>query len=191
MKLSVLVATMPTRKEKLDRLLDHLRPQVVAAAHPTEVVVDDAPYGNVSIGMKRQRMLTNARGEYVTFVDDDDWVPDDYLRRIFAALDSDPGVDCLSLVGTIVIDGARQRKFYHSIANGPSWYEDARGYIRPPSHLNTVRRDLAIKAGFTDVRWAEDFEYSQRLFPLLVREVSTGDEPLYTYLYDSKKGKGT
>jgi hypothetical protein len=49
-----------------------------------------------------------------------------------------------------------------------------------------VRRELALQAGFPEVAFAEDYEYSMRLLPLLKTEVLI-TEPMYHYDYWNKK----
>lgn len=186
---SILIATLPSRRKKLDRLLEHLYAQTAQFPREIEIVIDSDD--KLSVGTKRQRLLTKAKGHFIAFVDDDDWVPHNYCRRIVTAIKDNPDADCLSLQGIITTDGARPEAFSHALVNGREWFSDHRGHFRPPNHVSPVRRELALAAGFMDMRWAEDHDYSQRLFPFLKTETSTGDEPLYLYWFDSKKKKGT
>lgn len=188
--LSICICTVPSRRAQLDRLLDHLYRQ---ASREVEILVDS---GEGEIGAKRQRLLERALGHYVAFVDDDDWVSHDYVRRIVDAIcASDYQADCVALWGAMTANGERPAKFHHSIEHD-GWYTDNRGvYCRTPNHLNPVRRELALKVGFPSKSHGEDHEYARRLKSLLKTEVRASapykaavvDAPLYYYwFWDTK-----
>ena len=50
---------------------------------------------NVGAAAARNAALDAIRGEYVTFVDADDWLEDDWLLRAASVLKSDASIDCL------------------------------------------------------------------------------------------------
>lgn len=169
----------------LDRLVNYLRAEIRGIMMPrwVEILVDiDA--GAVSIGEKRQRLLERARGKYVAFIDDDDWVACDYVRRVLSALATEP--DCASLVGVMTTNGENPERFEHALKY-ETWTKVGDVHVRCPNHLNAVRRELALKVGFVAKSFGEDADYSMRLRPLLKTEGSTGDAPLYFYWYRSKK----
>jgi hypothetical protein len=186
--LSILIATVPNRRRRLERLLDHLWAQILALHEPRKVeIVVDA--GGGTIGEKRQRMLERAKGTFVVHVDDDDWVPHDWVKRIFHTLWEHPTVDCLSLSGIITTNGERPEVFKHSIAY-KTWETKNGIHTRCPNHLNVVRRALALEAGFKQEAFGEDFDHSKRLRPLLKTEASSGDDYLYMYWARSKAKLG-
>lgn len=184
--LSLLIATIPSRKERLSRLLEHIYGQIIRD-RPREVeVLVDAAEGE--IGAKRQRLLGRAKGHYVAYVDDDDWVAHDYISRVVGAIEaSDYNVDCLSLYGQMTSDGNPSGRFHHSIQYGEWKVKSEAGlYYRTPNHLNAVRRDLALKAGFpVELSHGEDHEYSKRLKSLLRTEADPGKAPLYFYWFST------
>lgn len=173
--LSILIASMAKRKRECDRLMRFLLRQLDGGM-PVEVLVNDAE--PMSRGAKRQAMLQEARGDYVAFVDDDDLVADDYLVRVLNACAQRK--DCCSLEGVITLGMGTSRPFYHSLKYD-RWFEDQVAYYRTPNHLNAVRRDLALQAGFRDMAYGEDLDYSARLYPLLRTEAQVTGGPLYHY----------
>lgn len=182
--LSVLIATLPARQVQLDLLLAHLYGQIVRdAPREVEVLVDDA---GGTIGAKRQRLLERATGKYVAFVDDDDWLAHDYVRKVVGKIhECEYGVDCLSLAGVLTTNGECPERFRHSV-DYSRWYQDASGlHCRTPNHLNPVRRELALAAGFPDIVFGEDHQYSKRLRPLLKTEAGTTGN-LYFYWFWKK-----
>jgi glycosyltransferase involved in cell wall biosynthesis len=189
--LSILIATIVGREQSFARLLEHLTAQcrggglLASGEAPGKVEIlwekDDK---EMSIGAKRQRLLERARGRFVVFVDDDDWVSDGYVARICAAIESDPEIDCVGLVGEHTTDGGHPESFVGSLRYR-GWAEDRDGYryVRPPYHKTPVARAAALRAGFGDERYAEDRGFSQRLLGLLHKEHFIADDVLYFHRY--------
>lgn len=187
--LSILICTVPERADMLRRLVDWLRWQMRQYPRQVEICVDDRV--GVSVGEKRQTLLERAIGKYIAFVDDDDWVASDYVSRILAAyvkyeyayrIERPGGPDCVSLVGEMTTDGGSSERFEHSLKYS-KWETIDGVHQRSPNHLNMVKRELALKVGFTAKNVGEDHDYSMRLRPLLETEVSSGEAPLYFYLF--------
>jgi len=118
-------------------------------------------------------------------VDDDDDVSDDYVEKIFFTILKHPYIDCIGIEGIITTDGAQQKDWIISI-ECKDWYEENDVYFRTPNHISPVRRELALQAGFPDVTYAEDREYSKRLLPLCKNEAKIKG-CLYHYKYVSQK----
>ncbi len=186
--LSVCIATTAKRRAMLERLLDELYWQQNAGGvqdpREVEILIDDRE--GVSIGEKRQALLERAHGLFMCYVDDDDMVSHDYLKRVVGALKANPEADCTSLVGVITTDGRNPQRFEHSI-KFEKWETVGGKHVRFPNHLNATRRELALQVGFKPMTRAEYFDYSTRIKPLLKIEASTGDDPLYFYFYNSRK----
>ncbi len=182
MRLSILICSLRSRERFLARLLAVLHPQCVATDKPIEILMDDRGHG-VSIGVKRNALLQRASGDYVAFCDDDDLVSDNYVELVLNALSGDP--DCAELRGIYTVDGQNPEPFWHTIAC-KEWHKKDGIYMRMPNHLNAIRRELALKAGFPDNSFGEDHEFSKRVQPLLKTQGAIA-EPIYRYLYRSKK----
>jgi hypothetical protein len=182
--LSILICTFPGRREMLERFLVYLYEQIKQVQWKAEVIIDDKPAN--SLGEKRQRLLERARGTWLCFVDDDDWIAPDYVERVVTALESDPEADCGSFVGTMLSNGEKPQRFEHSLKY-TTWKTLESGLlVRSPNHLNAVRTSIAREVGFSNLTYTEDHDYSKRVLPFLKKEVSTGDAPLYYYFYVTK-----
>jgi glycosyltransferase involved in cell wall biosynthesis len=167
----------------LESLLITLRPQIV----PGVEVVMEIDDGEDSIGVKRNRLLSNAFGEYVCFIDDDDQVSRDYVRLILDALDGKP--DCVGFNLRYYVDGTHKGDAIHSLRyQNYGQHRDGRlmVYERTPNHLNPIRRDVALQVGFPDKNHGEDTDFAVTIRPLLKTEVFI-DQTLYHYLYRSTK----
>lgn len=187
--LSICVATVPERHRQLARLVTYLHEQIRrCAARKVEIVIDNE---SGDIGAKRQRLIEKARGHYVAHVDDDDWVSFDYVQRIVGAIESsDYAVDCVALSGLMTTNGGSESSFHHSVQYR-EWFTDSAGvHYRSPNHLNPVRRELALEAGFpAKIYHGEDHEFSRRLLPLIKSETSAGSDPLYHYWFYKPESK--
>lgn len=182
-KLSILIATIPSRKESFYSLLDNLNYQL-CTTQGVEILSDDSIH--INIGQKRNSLLLRAKGEYIIFADDDDEVSQNYVSLILKAIESKP--DCVAINGTITTNGKDEKKWFISRVYG-RWYTGKDWiYYRTPNHISPVRRELALKAGFPEICHGEDHTYSMRLLPLLKTE-TTIEQPIYHYKYrnDDKK----
>lgn len=180
MRLSLLICSTPARRAMLDRLVDWLYHQMKLYPLAVELVVDTRE--GITVGEKRQALLKRAVGTYVAFIDDDDWVANNYVDRVMRALTLIDSPDCCSLVGVMTTNGQTPQRFEHSLKY--EYWETLNGLlVRTPNHLNAVRRDLALQVGFVSKNVGEDFDFAMRLRPLLQSEATTGDSPLYYYWY--------
>jgi glycosyltransferase involved in cell wall biosynthesis len=154
--------------------------------HPdtVEIVIDKK---DLSIGEKRNSLLEKARGEYVCFVDSDDWISSDYINVIMKAIESKP--DCVSLRGVMTTDGERPELFEHSLKY-KEWKKTNNEikYERYPNHLNTIKSSIAKQFKFPEKNFGEDFEYSKRIHESgLLKVESFIDQVLYYYKFIEKK----
>jgi glycosyltransferase involved in cell wall biosynthesis len=179
MKLSVLICTIPKRQDKFERLLNLLTAQYVDGV---QFLSDNSE--QITIGEKRNHLISRAKGEYICFVDDDDIISVKYISSILDALQSKP--DCVGIEGVILCNANCPRKFYHTV-EAKGWYTSGAEYWRTPNHLNPIRTDLVKQIGFNASKsFGEDLEFSKRIKPLLKTEVMV-DVPIYYYLYNLKE----
>jgi len=180
--LSILIATMPSRYNQYVELESNLRRQgAFNIFSEVEVIFDNEMSYN--IGVKRNKMLLYAKGEYIVFIDDDDEISNNYLSLILEACKS--GCDCIGINGFITTNGENEKQWFISKEYG-HWHEENNVYYRTPNHISPVKRELALQAMFPEISHAEDFEYSKRLFPLLKTETLI-NEPIYHYKFISNK----
>ncbi len=180
LKLSILIATMPSRRESYANLWDCLSAN--GLHYPTVEVISDDSMG-YNIGTKRNKLLQQAKGEYIVFIDDDDTISPDYISKILEATTTNP--NCIGISGLITTNGTDKRQWHISKDFG-SWHESNKVYYRTPNHISPVRRELALQVGFPEIAHGEDYAYSMRLLPLLKSEVVVSGN-LYFYNYRNDK----
>lgn len=186
-KLSILVCTIPQRWQFYENLRDVLFEQMRDYETQVELLTDDHPTDN--IGKKRNRLLAEAKGEYVASIDDDDTVSASYVRSIMEALHKNPNVDCCSLRGVITWDGKNPELFEHSTRYfSYSTTTNPIKYERYPNHLNTIKRSIAIQCKFPEINHGEDTDWATQLFTKgLIKSEVYIDKVLYHYLYRTRK----
>lgn len=188
-KLSILICSLKARAFYLDRLKKVLAPQVLPLGGDVEVLLS-VDEGQASIGAKRNSLLQRAKGDYIAFVDDDDTVSNSYVQQVLRAVETKPDVVGMSLL--MYTDGANPQLSTHSLKYKTWWDEpdpvkpQNKRYYRNPNHLNPVKRELALRAGFPSINMCEDRKYSADLLPFLNTEVFV-EEPIYNYLVRSQK----
>ena len=119
-------------------------------------------------------MIQKAKGEYIVFIDDDDMVSERYVELILKAIKKKP--DCVGIHLNHYLNNKFCGESFHSLQYNRWWDEldpkNPKNYLSYtyPYHLNPVKRELALKAGFPDLRISEDVQYSRDLLPFLETE---------------------
>lgn len=185
MKLQLLCLTMPTRMEFLKRLYKTLDRQLDHRDSSVLIRMCDPAY---TLGENRDMLRRASEGQYICFVDDDDLVPDDYVDTILPLLVR--GVDYVGFDVQCYIDGKKLGKLTHHSLRYEGWYEDETGFYRDISHINPIRRDLALLEPMEgghgeDVRWAD----RMRARNVLKTERYVG-KVLYHYFFRTRKNMG-
>ncbi len=169
-KLSVLICTIDNRTDRIKPLLDKF-------SNDVEVLwLGDNRY--MTIGEKRNWLLSMAKGDYVVFIDDDDEITDDYEAELLKGIES--GADVINFIVKVTVDGGSPRECHYSKRfqniNQPHRYE------RKPNHLMCFRREVALGTMFLEKNFGEDSDFSNRV------KISTEhniEKILYFYNFDS------
>ena len=189
-KLSILIPSTFDRKEMLGKLLDNLYDQMLfEAVTPQVEIITDVDDGTLSIGKKRQGMIEKARGEYIVQVDSDDELPNYYIKEILKSIEDNP--DVIGFDGYMTTDSKNRENFKISKDLPYTTIWDAYGnkdHLRYNNHLSPIKRNIALKIGFKDMRFAEDYDYAKRLKEsgLIKTEVYIHKD-MYHYKFNSKK----
>lgn len=179
MILSILICTIPQRKELFETLIKELARQMNEIEERIEIKWNPEPRGKMTIGKKRQILLEESTGEYIVYFDDDDFPEPNYMRAIIEALKDKP--DCVGLKIRMTTNGANEQTCIHSLVN-KTWRKENNVYYRNVTHFNPVKREIAIKVGFEDIAFGEDKLYSDLITPFCETEVFI-DEFLFNYRY--------
>lgn len=184
---AILVPTLGERAHLFERLLSSLLPQTSPFGERVRVVgwLND---GKPSLPEIRQQLVTEASTDYVSFVDDDDLVSPYYVDEIMSALGQRP--DYVGFQVQCYSNGRPTAVAYHSLAH-KRWVNERNRYLRDISHINPVRRDLALKADFRQARSGgpEDRIWASQLRRLnVLRTEVVVNRIMYHYLHCSPDG---
>jgi glycosyltransferase involved in cell wall biosynthesis len=166
------------RIKSLKILTDNLLKQINEnnLSEQIEVLIE-TDTGNLSVGQKRNILIDKSSGEYVSFIDDDDNVSEDYIKTIYEKLNS-----LLDIV-FIKINHIVNDEFNRIII--PSKYiESVFGnmyFTKNYYHLCPHKLELAKQIYFPKISFMEDIEYSTRLDMIINNSISI-EQPLYHYL---------
>lgn len=186
MKLSILIATVNEREQMFAQLKQEFARQIMFDYKDQVELISISDDKELSIGSKRQQLLEKATGDWIVFFDDDDWPYKYYVHEIMQAILTYKDIDCIGINVFMTTDGKRPQKCCHRLLY-PVWQDNKDGwdYVRNITHFNPVRREFALTTGFKDMRFGEDKDYSDRLFPLLTKEHYI-ELPLFHYRYTTK-----
>lgn len=161
----ILISTLPHRHEKLCDLLAELDRQWQPGLGVL-VLRDNFALVHLDSHVKRQRLTEASGAEYVCTLDDDDWPADDYVTAIMEALGRRP--DYVGFRVDITWNGQPHRRAIHSLElEWTAWGDGLTPgvvldydvpLLRNVTHLNPMRRDLALLAdwtGSTDEQWSD------------------------------------
>ena len=183
MILSVMICSLTRRAAKLKQLVEAFNRQLYLYKLTEDVQIltcvdQGVKEGGISIGTKRNRLMESSKGDYVCFVDDDDTVSTNYTIRLVEACRQGP--DCVGICGKILWLGTMM-PFEHSIVH-KKFINKPGIFLRPPNHINPVKREIAVKFPFPKKSFGEDVNYSLAMVKAeaLKTEVVV-PEPIYFY----------
>ena len=164
MKLSILTPSVPSRMDRLQKLMDEVQAQIGDLPVEHLVLIDNK---RRTIGEKRQALLNIAKGDYIAFVDDDDWITLHYVERILEGIAQAP--DVITFQQSATFNGEEGRI---SFGHGQENEEWAAGEERQRAawHVCAWRTEVARRSTFPWVQYGEDWAWAEPLNKLELQE---------------------
>jgi len=185
MKLSILIPTVPQRELLFKELTTYLLWQIGELLNKeVELIWDASPVGSMTTGEKRNKLLNEAKGDYVWFIDDDDWISDTAVSDILEGIKTSP--DSFAINGTFTENGKNFHKWFISkdLEYCADIINDEEVYLRPPNHITPMKRSIALQIGFPLKSNQEDYDFCMRLKnSKLIQSEYKIDKPIYEYRY--------
>lgn len=190
--LSILIPTVPARRNNVvQTLLTELEKQV---GNNKEVEILSL-YDNrrMTIGEKRNMLLSLARGKYLTFIDDDDMVAPDYISEILKVIHTNASeetpIDCITFIQDFYRSGQRM---YPCTYSKDFEYTKEKNNIKmwtgKPAHTMIWRSEIAKQRSFPLLQTKEDVGWCVQVTQLIKREHFI-NKVLYMYMYDPTKSE--
>jgi glycosyltransferase involved in cell wall biosynthesis len=185
MKLSILIPTVPQRELLFKELTTYLLWQIGELINKeVELIWDASPVGSMTTGEKRNKLLNEAKGDYVWFIDDDDWISDTAVKDILEGIKTNP--DSFAINGTFTENGGKYRQWFISkdLEYCADYSTGVEVYHRPPNHITPMKRSIALQIGFPAKSNQEDYDFCMRLKDSrLIQSEYKIDKPIYEYRY--------
>ena len=180
--LSILTPSIPSRLQRLGMdcqwLMSQLNEQIGDLPVEHLVLCDNRAR---SIGAKRQALVDIARGQYITFVDDDDDVSDDYVASLLRAAET--GADVITFRQRAIYNGL-ESEVHFGINNQDGQFNPGGITLRAPWHVCAWRRERVEGCLFGESNYGEDIAWCQQSR----KRIRTGhhiDRVLHTYRHDA------
>jgi len=177
--LTVGLLSIPSRVETfLPRIVKQLDDQ--ARGKPVEILafLDNK---QSTVGEKRNQIAALAKGRFLTFVDDDDLVTDDYVETLLAEIGKAPDTDCFVFNAWITEGGKDGKLTKFGVEYAHELRDDV--YYRLPTHVCCHRTENVRKVSFQSVNLGEDVEWANAVRPLIHKQVRI-EKILYHYQFD-------
>lgn len=182
--LSICIPTVYGREDSFNKLITEINKQIseLKAEEKVELIVEK-DNKEISIGKKRNNMYLKCNGEYSVQIDDDDMIASDYINEVLKATDLDK--DCITYIEHCNIDGQYSRSLFS--VNFPKWMDlvipvNNCVRVRTPFFKTPIKTDLCKLIKVKDMRYAEDIDFSERIYPFLKTETFINKE-MYFYQY--------
>lgn len=182
---AILIPTIGQRRELFQRLMTRLLPQLDPYDGRVRVI-GWFNEGRPMLGDLRDQMIRDAGTDYISFVDDDDLVAEDYVAEIVNALTSEP--DHVGFRLEFSTNGIGREVVEHSLKWGRWGRSSETGMLyRDFTHIDPIRTEIAAKGSFSTIRphHAEDRKWVKSLRGLLHTEEFV-PKVLYHYEWDER-----
>ena len=183
-KLSILIPTLSSRAKNIKPLLDELYYQI--QSKPVQVLwLGDNK--SMSIGAKRNMLLDIASGEFITFIDDDDYISGEYIDVLMNAINKHSDKTVICFRGSQTTDGKSDLPFRYDISFGRNHKKEIDGIrwkVMLPDHLCCWKREK-ITERFPDKSLGEDHAWARNMAMKYTSEDQLLlDDCLYHYNFD-------
>ena len=196
-KLSILILSIPSRFDIVRPLIDKLMNQI-GDRHDVEILslMDNK---SLHIWEKRNKLMGIARGSHLTWLDDDDDVDAEYVKKLTETIETNPDVDVISFDQMCYLNGVEAKVFakmgnphedVRPDPNNPTRYGDT---LRPPYHWCCWKTSLAASESFRASfshgdkgQSTEDIDWLTRLYPKVEESVYLQGHFLHIYRWSNQ-----
>jgi glycosyltransferase involved in cell wall biosynthesis len=184
--LTIAIASLSKRSESFDRIVKQLSEQISRCSQENIELLAIVDNKMMTVGKKRDRLISMAQGEYICFVDDDDKISDDYVDSIYSAINYGHDEDCVTFKCHVTFPGREDKLCVYSRRYTDRDTNEI--YERSPNHICAIRTEIASSIPHEDRSYGEDKIWAAKLLPKLKTEKFI-DKVLYFYEADPEKSE--
>ncbi|KKM04465.1 hypothetical protein LCGC14_1763950 [marine sediment metagenome] len=213
---SILICAIPERFHTAQGLLHSLLETQSVARRPDVELLYFLDNRRRTVGAKRNDLLQMAKGEYLSFIDDDDEVATDYVDRVLGmiiktrrAAQVDPYnslADVICFPQRAILQPANithectyslqhwkerepeKRRKLEQIPDGKGGVTpNTLAWSGPPAHTMLWRREVVQGIKFPEKQFGEDVDWVDQACEKAKTELVLNGAPLYFYKFDERK----
>jgi glycosyltransferase involved in cell wall biosynthesis len=179
-KLSILVPTVPSRINYFyPKIMNELIKQIGDRKDIELIALFDNK--KRSIGQKRQEMVVISQGKYITFIDDDDRISEDYIDEIMKAIDENDDSDCIVYEVICCIEGDLKKHCKYGIEfEYGDINQDGTEWRGKPAHTMVWKSEIVKRHRYNDLGHGEDYDWVKRAWQDIKKQIRI-DKILYYY----------
>jgi len=186
MKLSILIPTLPSRIVCFNRLINHIQQQISTSSSEDKVeilaLLDNKKH---SVGDKRNMLLDLATSDFITFVDDDDRLSNNYIAKILETIELNFDSDCIVYDVICTIDSGKPIYCKYGIEYEYNWDVPNNKWFGKPAHTMIYNSKIAKKHRYKSINFGEDSDWVKRAC-LDIKKQTRINEVLYFYDHNTK-----
>lgn len=130
---------------------------------------------NNGVGQARNKGIELSKGNYIAFIDSDDYIDEKFIEKLYMAIKDD---DVFSICGTINVSYDGTKKYNKVVKSLVDTFRGIASYKR----LINKKILLESQIRFSDVKICEDLEFYSKLMIYNNMKYSIVDETLYYYV---------
>lgn len=179
--LSVLIPAIPERIESTKKLIKFLDFFTVYGYKFEILMLCDNM--QMTIGEKRNKLLTAATGKYIMFCDDDDYITPKFLEVLKAC--STENVDVITFLQDATVDG------HHTVVDFDLNHTENEIFVtdgvtkRKPFHVCAWKREKVKGIKFPLKNWGEDWEWCLKALKKVKSQYKI-NEVVHIYTHDKE-----
>lgn len=173
-KLSILIPSIPER-------LHLVAPLLVGYSLDGIEVLSLADNKSMSIGDKRNRLLSVAQGKYVMFSDDDDQLFINHIPLLLSACEKD--VDVITFLQAATVDGNKTLVDFDLTHTENEVFVTDGITKRMPFHVCAWKRELVKGIKFPHKNWGEDWAWCEKAIKKAKTQYKI-EEVIHIYTHD-------
>lgn len=177
--LSILIPSIPERLDKLKTLIEKI--QLIKGYNYEILSLCDNR--QMTIGEKRNKLVSMAKGKYIAFCDDDDDITDKYELLMIAC--STVNADVITFKQEATVDGNKTIVDFDLKHTENEIFVTDGVTKRRPFHVCAWKRELVKGIKFPEINWGEDWKWCAKALKKVKTQCKI-DKVLHIYIHDKE-----